>query len=293
MSDHRLSSRWALSRLVFTLGLLALDNGPGGSDRIEADAGSPPADLAATRAELAAVRAELDALREDQHRLIGRMSQAVEEERSRLASDLHNRPLQELAGVGYQLERVSMALSRGDIDAADTMVNEAADELTRQLEAIRMIMTDLRSPALAERGLAGALASVKARFQHECPEISITMDGLDLPMAVETETVFYRVVQESLNNVARHANASTVTVQIGGSASHAELVVQDNGAGFDVAAQSAAGGTHHNGINAMRERLSMINGTLAMESSDNGTTVRCSAPRSFAEPTQDQGQVPQ
>lgn len=242
--------------------------------------------------ELEGTKAELHQLRAEHQRLIEQVNEGVEEERSRLASDLHNRPLQELAGVGYQLERVSMALARGDIDAADTLVNEAADQLMRQLEALRTIMTDLRPPALEHGGLAGALAGVKARFQHGSPDVAVTIEGADTPMAVEVETVLYRVVQESLNNVARHANASAVEMKLTGDADQIEMTIQDDGIGFDVDAFLQDVSNHHNGIDAMRQRLSVIGGTLSIHSGEHGTIVRCAAPRVLNRSTMDQKDTP-
>lgn len=236
-------------------------------------------DATAADAVLATTSRELDAARDERTHLVWRMHRAVEEERRRIAADLHNRPLQELAGVGYALERVSMAMRRGDHDAAQEMIDEAAEELVRQLEAIRLIMTDLRPPVLDERGLVGALAGIKARMQHEHPELQVQISGGAERIGVETETILYRIAQEALSNAARHAEASVVAVSISRDDVEVQMSVQDNGMGFDLDRMPTLVERGHYGIAAMRERASMIDGTVEITTGGAGTTVVCRAPR--------------
>ena len=206
------------------------------------------------------------------------MNRAVEEERRRLASELHRRPLQELAGVGYQLERVSMALGRGDHDAAGEIIDEAAANLMQQLESIRMIMTNLRPPILDEHGLAGSLESIRARLHRDHPNLELHLEGHRNRLGAETETAFYRVAQECLDNVVRHANATTISLTIDADDEAARLRIEDNGSGFDTATIASLDPIQL-GIVSMQDRIAMIDGTIEFVSSDAGTVVLCRAPR--------------
>ena len=228
--------------------------------------------------ELTALRLEIAEAETERQRVIWRMNRAVEEERRRLAAELHRRPLQELTGVGYQLERVSMALGRGDVDAATTIVTEAAANLAHQLEAIRVIMTDLRPPILDEHGLAGALEGIKARFHRDHPDIALQLRGHRLRLGTETETAFYRIAQEALNNIVTHADASSISVTISRDDDHAELRIVDDGCGFDTAVLESLDPIQ-TGIRAMQDRMAMVDGTIEFESGVSGTVVTCRAPR--------------
>lgn len=228
--------------------------------------------------EIVRLRLEIAEAETERQRVIWRMNRAVEEERRRLASELHRRPLQELAGVGYQLERVSMALGRGDHDAAGEIIDEAVVNLVNQLESIRRIMTNLRPPILDEHGLAGSLEGVRARFHQEHPGIELRLDGHRNRLGAETETAFYRVAQECLDNIVRHAQASCVTLTIHADDDVAQLRIEDDGCGFDVATIQQLDPIQL-GIVSMQDRMAMIDGTIEFESSDAGTVVVCRAPR--------------
>lgn len=228
--------------------------------------------------EIANLRLEVAEAETERQRVIWRMNRAVEEERRRLASELHRRPLQELTGVGYQLERVSMALGRGDHEAAGEIIDEAAVNLMKQLESIRRIMTNLRPPILDEHGLAGSLEGIKARFHSDHPNLSLKLEGHHIRLGAETETAFYRVAQDSLDNVVRHAGATTVSVTIEADDESAQLRIEDDGCGFDVSTVNNLDPIQ-SGIVAMQDRMAMIDGTIDFESSDAGTVIVCRAPR--------------
>lgn len=230
------------------------------------------------KAEIAALRLEIAEAETERQRVIWRMNRAVEEERRRLASELHRRPLQELTGIGYQLERVSMALHRGDHNAATEIIDEAASNLTTQLESIRMIMTNLRPPILDEHGLAGSLEAVRARLHRDHPELHLTLEGHRNRLGAETETAFYRVAQECLDNVVRHADASSILLTIEADAVAAQLTIKDDGCGFDVLLLDNLDPIQ-SGIISMQDRMAMIDGTIDFESNDAGTVVVCRAPR--------------
>ncbi len=228
--------------------------------------------------EIAALKLDLAEAEIERQRVIWRMNRAVEEERRRLASELHRRPLQELTGIGYQLERVSMALHRGDHESASEIIDEAAVNLTNQLESIRMIMTNLRPPILDEHGLAGSLEAIRARLHRDHPELQLELTGHRIRLGTETETAFYRVAQEGLDNVVRHAHASSVALRIEADEQAAQLTIIDDGCGFDISLLDNLDPIQ-SGIVSMQDRMAMIDGTIDFDSNDAGTVVVCRAPR--------------
>ncbi len=243
-------------------------------------------DLAATEAEVRATseqlllaNAELDEAKTERQKLLWRVQRAVEEERSRIAADIHDRPIQELTVVGYQLERVSLALARGDIELAEEIIDGAADGLTAQLGELRTIMTDIRPPVLDERGLVGALEDSATRFMRTNEGTTVAITSSVSSLEGELETALYRVAQESFANIARHAGPCTVQVDVVEIDDSISMTITDSGRGFrhtDIGRLVADGGY---GIASMRERISMLDGDLQIDSTPgNGTTIRFTVP---------------
>lgn len=243
------------------------------------DLAKTEAAVRATSEALLVANTELAEAKAERQELLWRVQRAVEEERSRLAANIHDRPIQELTVVGYQLERISMALARGDVDLAEEIVDGAADGLTTQLAELRTIMTKIRPPVLDERGLAGALSDMAQQFMRDHGGVHVDLRGSDVELDTEIETVFYRVAQESLANVGRHAGACAVFIEFDREPDVARLIVSDTGSGFDDSALSSFVPDGRFGLADMRERLSMIDGEMTVESAvGRGTTLRFSVP---------------
>ena len=247
-------------------------------------------DLADTEAEVRAasealmrVNAELDEAKTERQKLLWRVQRAVEEERSRIAADIHDRPIQELTVVGYQLERVSLALARGDVDLAEEIIDGAADGLTTQLGELRTIMTDIRPPVLDERGLTGALEDFATQFMRANESTTVSIDSSVRELGSDIETVLYRVAQESLTNVSRHAGPCMIQLELAESNGIATLIITDTGRGFH---HTDVGGLIANGcygIAGMRERISMLDGEMQVDSlPGTGTMIRFSVPSALA-----------
>jgi len=137
---------------------------------------------------------------------------------------------------------------------------------------LRAIITDLRPAALDQLGLEPALEALVSRVA--------SVEGLDIetdlelrPLDGEVETTIYRLVQESLTNIARHAAANHVSVSVHAGDERVEIEVRDDGRGFDPEAD--VGGF---GLRGMRERVALVGGTLELTSGMGGTTVRASVP---------------
>jgi PAS domain S-box-containing protein len=203
--------------------------------------------------------------------------QAQEAERSRIARDLHDHLGQQLTGLRLKLASLVSLMSKEP--GAVRQIEEASEQAERIDADMSLLAWELRPVSLDLHGLAETLASfvrewgqshgINAEFQA-----SSTSDRL--PMDIETNV--YRIAQEALNNVLKHAAATEVSVTLNHTRHEAVLVVEDNGKGFDPEATTsgASGGL---GLTGMRERAALLGGRLEVESSpDSGTTIYARIP---------------
>jgi len=180
---------------------------------------------------------------------------AADAERRRWARELHDETLQGLGGLRVLL---SSALRRGDPERAQQAMREAVGHIERQIENLRAIITELRPAALDELGLRTAIEALldRHREQNGCQvESRLTLPGPlegEARLDAEIESAAYRLVQEALTNVAKHARAETVRVAVSESDGELLVEVQDDGAGFDTHAAS-----HGFGLAGMHERVSL------------------------------------
>ena len=201
---------------------------------------------------------------------------AADAERRRWARELHDETLQGLGGLRLLL---SSALRRGDPERGQEAMREAVAHIEREIENLRAIITELRPAALDELGLRTAIEALLDRHREQS---GLHIDGeLELPgsskgddrLDEDLETTVYRLVQEALTNVAKHARANRVRVTVRESEGELLVEVQDDGAGFDPDA-----GSHGFGLAGMQERLSLADGTLSIDSGEQGTLVRARLP---------------
>jgi len=191
-----------------------------------------------------------------------------EEERRRLRRDLHDGLGAQLAGLNVQAGALRRLIPR-DPDAADKLVVELRDELRSAIAEIRRLVYDLRPPALDDMGLVEALRRLAERYGSEDGQLSVLVEAPedlpDLPAAVEVAV--YRITQEALTNVARHARARSCVVRLAVN-EELELEIVDDGVG--IPAERSAGV----GLSSMRERASELGGSCVVErASDGGTRV--------------------
>ena len=234
------------------------------------------------RERTAALQAEVahhDAARQQVTALLRKVVTAQEDERARIARDLHDQLGQQLTALRLSLERhlADPAGSRGEIDRALAI----AAEIDREVD---FLAWELRPAALDDLGLAAALPryveqwSAHYGFEAHCRAVN-SITGL----RPEAEVAFYRVAQEALNNVLKHAHASRVDVLLEARDGSVVLVIEDDGIGFDPAdPEVLAKGI---GLMGLRERAALIGGTVQVESAPaRGTTVflRCPIDQSGA-----------
>ena len=201
---------------------------------------------------------------------------AADAERRRWARELHDETLQGLGGLRLLL---SSALRIGDPDRGREAMREAVAQIEREIENLRAIITELRPAALDELGLRPAIEGLLDRHREQSgfqidaelllPGPSAGEERLD----EDLETTVYRLLQEALTNVAKHAQASNVRVAVRQSDGELLVEVQDDGAGFD-----ADTGSQGFGLAGMRERVSLAAGALRVDSDEQGTVVRARLP---------------
>jgi signal transduction histidine kinase len=243
-------------------------------------------DLDLSRSEVAALadrlgdaNRDLEQARDDQRRLLDRIHRAVEEERTRIAADIHDRPLQHLTGIGYQLERINLLLGRGDTEAASGLCDRAAGQLAEQLTELRVLMTTIRPPVLDERGLVGALDDRAAQLREEHPDLEVDVRGDGDRVHPDVETALYRVAQEALQNVVRHADASSVQIEVSRAGERIMLSVVDDGRGFAPATLTELLGAGRFGIAGMGERVQLLGGSMSIDSRPGrGTAIAFTLP---------------
>jgi two-component system sensor histidine kinase UhpB len=155
------------------------------------------------------------------------------------------------------------------------LLDRTQGELSEEMQGLRGIMTSLRPPALDEYGLEGALrdqvSSFRDRFGTDCSVAA----ALPRRLEPELETTLYRVAQEALTNVSKHARASRVWVDLWERNGWVELAVKDNGQGFDASEWPGPAADGHFGLLAMREQVRMAGGRIEIKSRQGwGTLVR-------------------
>jgi signal transduction histidine kinase len=216
---------------------------------------------------------------QERRRLLGEVVRASEDERMRIAAELHDGPVQHLTALDYRLEIAAVQLRQDPADANGTL-QRAQEGLREQIDELRTMMIQLRPPALDELGLKAALAdhihAVQAASGIRC-----TLQDAQLARRLDpvTETVFYRVAQEALTNIVRHSGATQVWVTLHDHRDAILLEIRDDGVGFNVSDASDLVGKDHFGLVAMRERVEMLGGSWDIRSDpEMGTRIRASIP---------------
>ena len=201
---------------------------------------------------------------------------AADAERRHWARELHDETLQSLGGLRVLL---SSALRREDLGRAQEAMREAVEHIEQEIENLRAIITELRPAALDELGLGTAIEALLDRHREQSGFQIDDELGLPGPSAgaerldEDLETAVYRLVQEALTNVAKHARADRVRVAVSESGGELLVEVRDDGAGFDP--ETASRGF---GLAGMQERVSLAGGTLSVESGERGTLVAARLP---------------
>lgn len=199
---------------------------------------------------------------------------AQEAERKRLAADIHDGISQRLVGLNFHLSAARDALGQDDAFAAEQLLCARTLADLAGAEA-RAAIRGLRPPMLDDLGLVDSLASLA----RTCPGVTVSTEiDADCALPEHIQTALYRIAQEALQNVVKHAGAERVTIRLFTTPDAVLLQVRDDGQGFDPAAVLASPSTGL-GLPGMRERAKVLGGHLTVTSRPGGgTTVEAAVP---------------
>lgn len=229
--------------------------------------------LLAEVAERMQTEASLESSRQELQKLAFQLLRVQEEERRRISRDLHDDINQRLALLVMDIEAVERQLSfpSGHVGESVRAIQDRVVELS---DIVRHLAYQLHPSILDDLGLPIALQRLVDDFTARS-NIRGSFGHKNIPATVPQEiaTCFYRVTQESLNNVARHAEASRVEVELTGYQSELKVTITDNGVGFD--SEQPRNGSHGLGLLGMKERVALVHGALHVASSvGKGTKVQ-------------------
>lgn len=215
--------------------------------------------------------------------LSDRLVTAQEEERKRIAQDLHDSVGQWMSAIKYSLERASLLARRDDIEQSVHVVDSAIERTQRVIDEVRAISMNLRPAALDDLGAVSAIRSFCRDWREVYNSVSVEADiavtDKDIPPSIVTNV--YRAVQESLNNVARHAQAHRVWVSMRIADGKLVVKIRDDGVGFRVDRDSREGHGRPTllGLRGLKERTERSGGCCKVTSMPGkGTTVHLEWP---------------
>jgi two-component system sensor histidine kinase DegS len=201
---------------------------------------------------------------------------SLEAERERLYRDVHDGPAQVLANAIFEVEYLERIAERAPAEVRQTLKTELANlkgQFRGSLDSVRAMIYDLRPPELSELGLAEAIRNYASEWEARCGiKVASQLDLQDTGLTPMEELAVYRVMQEALQNVHKHAHASAVGMAWSRANDNWVLHVTDDGMGFDLV--KAARHKKSVGLLSMRERAELIGGSLQIQSTPGkGTAV--------------------
>lgn len=210
--------------------------------------------------------------------LAQRVIDTQEEERARIARELHDGISQNMVGVRYVLDLAQRKVQQGAPDALQA-IERGADGLNTAIKEVRRISHDLRPGLLDDLGLTAALEALTHNFT-ERTGVPVRLKSVAFKnlLPADAKTALYRVAQEALTNIERHADANHVDILISSNRSGLQMIVRDDGIGFDPQPKKGKGGL---GLRNMEERMAHFGGQLHVTSSPRGTTLIARLPKSI------------
>ena len=213
---------------------------------------------------------------------------AQEEERVRIARSLHDDTAQSISMLIIHLERLNnmVPADRPDIIR---YISDSQNVATRLLENLRKIIWDLRPSILDDLGLVAAIRwFARTNLEKAGVRVDFWVDNEEMRLPTPLETMLFRIAQEAISNIVRHANASLVSIRLWVADASIWLEVKDNGCGFDLENISASNpGRKPLGLLGIRERASLVHGDVNINSSELGTCLQVHLPVPELAPVQD------
>ena len=211
----------------------------------------------------------------EQRRVLQLVFEGQEEERRRIARELHDEAGQLLTALLVSLRRLKCSRT---LVAAKTIAREASGTGRRILDELSALAHGLHPSVLTDHGLEGAVTSYAAEYEKRYGiRVSLTIKALPEKLPEAVQIAAYRIIQEALTNVARHAGVKTVAVKLSKLSNMLEVAVIDRGCGFDIHT-SVDSSSNHLGLRSMRERSASLGGEIVATSGKTGTEVRARLP---------------
>jgi two-component system, NarL family, sensor kinase len=209
--------------------------------------------------------------------LLKRAIEASEIERRRIAGDLHDGVVQQLAGLSYKLAAASTRAAAGGNGELGTALSEAAADTRLSIRQLRSLLVEIHPPNIHSVGLQAALSGLLAPLSSRGVATRLEVEVGDL--APELEVLLFRVAQEGLHNVVRHAAASSVIVTVNATDDAVTLVVSDDGRGFSAADRARKSAEGHMGLRLLADLAADHGGRFEVDSEPGaGTLLRLQAP---------------
>ncbi len=224
-----------------------------------------------------------ESLKAQQHvaeQLLAQVVTAQENERERISADLHDSVAQWLVAASYRAQTCSQLLSgNGNGKALEELTN-MENTIDKSVKELRRVVIGLRPPALDELGLTHALRQSLDELKRDGVICKFTEAGMPIRLPSSVEIAVYRIIQEALTNIRKHANANRVSVRLQFEEDNLLVSVRDNGAGFDLQQtlnNAISGG--HVGLLGMKQRVEMLGGELKIKTSKStGTLISINFP---------------
>jgi signal transduction histidine kinase len=219
-------------------------------------------------------------LREDEivhRRLLHQTITAQESERRRLAAEIHDSVVQSLVGISYRLQAVEKKIGPGTGDELWSDIKLIEEQLNANIKELRDLLLGLRPPMLDDMGLFKAIETHLKNFGHKNSVQYSFQPPESMPaLTRDAQINLFRIVQEALNNIEKHAGASHVTIEIDTTPQKLHLTIRDDGKGFP---HKGRGKPRNLGIASMRERTELLGGKLSIKSeADRGTMISVDVP---------------
>lgn len=216
-------------------------------------------------------KAELDAELATQKNLRSRaVIEAEEKERIRIAKDLHDGVGQLLSAAKLNLSSIENQIKKDDTVQQSAFKN-ALELLDDSVKEVRTVSHNMMPNTLLKSGLPSAVKEFISKIQNPNLKVNLEIVGMDERIAQEKESILYRVIQEIVSNIIKHAKATELTLQLISHENELSILIQDNGVGFDTAKMEDFEGI---GLKNIISRVEFINGTVHFDSAKNrGTTV--------------------
>ena len=188
--------------------------------------------------------------------------------------------MQHLTAFDVKLESLRDRVAREDAEGAGRLVDQLQGQLRNEISELRKMMTELRPPMLDERGLSAALSEHLASIERDADLVCSLECDLRGRLDPAQEVILYRVAQEAMANVLKHARAKQVWISLHENDGRIGLQVRDDGDGFDPSSISTSPMNGHFGLLAMRERVEMAGGSWTVTTSGGaGTIIRADLPK--------------